>query len=82
MCNRYNQFLRKFIFLQIGEIKIEKPNLYISQWNGDELLKILKHYMNIDDFIPRLLGRYQNKIERKTKALCLFLCVFRQLILD
>lgn len=57
-------------------------NLYISQWNGGELLKDLKHYTKTDDFILRLLGGYQNKIERKTEPFCLFLCVFRQLTLD
>lgn len=50
-------------------------NLYIYQLIGDKLLTILKHCMKTEDFILWLLGRYQHRIERKTKALPVSVCV-------
>lgn len=63
--------------------QIKKIPLEVKTFNKASGYKIdLKHYTKTDDFILRLLGGYQNKIERKTEPFCLFLCVFRQLTLD
>lgn len=49
--------------------------LYISRWNGGELLKVLQCYIEANNVILRLLGRYQNKTGMKTKPCASYVCV-------